>query len=217
MLAAFGAEVRTGAPVFVQIQQTPLFIGLAFATIIIASVIPVARKANLDRDGFGPFTQVCCQAPLVVMLLPSDAFARILLLLSPALICFTLYNQRLQLADHLHGWWRRKQRCTTAGLRWLPLRCSSCAPQVVAVILSCLKLRSFARRLSCLASTEQIVRHNASHVWLETTQVCLKPSRLLAGGGDLEGGPGSQVLVSAVPPDAPAARCVCGKRDAQPV
>ena len=57
MLAAFGAEVRTGAPVFVQIQQTPVAIGAAFATIIIASIIPVARGANLDRNGAGPFTQ----------------------------------------------------------------------------------------------------------------------------------------------------------------
>ena len=57
MLAAFGAEVRTGAPLFVQIQQTPVAIAAAFATIIIASVIPVLRGANLDRDGAGPFTQ----------------------------------------------------------------------------------------------------------------------------------------------------------------
>lgn len=59
MLAAFGAEVRTGAPLFVQIQQTPVAIAAAFATIIIASVIPVLRGANLDRDGAGPFTQAC--------------------------------------------------------------------------------------------------------------------------------------------------------------
>ncbi len=59
MLAAFGAEVRTGAPLFVQIQQTPVAIAAAFATIIIASVIPVVRGANLDRDGAGPFTQAC--------------------------------------------------------------------------------------------------------------------------------------------------------------
>jgi len=57
MLAAFGAEVRTGAPVFVQIQQTPVAIAAAFATIIIASIIPVARGANLYRNGAGPFTQ----------------------------------------------------------------------------------------------------------------------------------------------------------------
>jgi len=57
MLAAFAAEVRTGAPLFVQIQQAPVAIAAAFATIIIASVIPVVRGANLDRDGAGPFTQ----------------------------------------------------------------------------------------------------------------------------------------------------------------
>ncbi len=176
MLAAFGAEVRTGAPVFVQIQQTPLFIGLAFATIIIASVIPVARKANLDRDGFGPFTQVCCQALLVliffcqVMLMPGYLYFDLLLLsvshydhLAPG---GAKWSARQQLADHLHGWWRRKQRCTTAGSRWLPSRCSLCAPQVFAPIWSFVKLRNVVRRFFCLASSMRNCASYALHVWL---------------------------------------------------
>ena len=68
MLAAFGAEVRTGAPLFVQIQQAPVAIAAAFATIIIASVIPVLRGANLDRDGAGPFTQACLPCLTCVLL-----------------------------------------------------------------------------------------------------------------------------------------------------
>lgn len=57
MLAAFAAEVRTGAPVFVQIQQAPVAILGAFAVIIVASLVPIVRGADLNRDGFGPFTQ----------------------------------------------------------------------------------------------------------------------------------------------------------------
>ena len=69
MLAAFGAEARTGTPLFVQIQQTPVAIAAAFATIIIASVIPVIRGANLNRDGAGPFTQARATCALAVFVL----------------------------------------------------------------------------------------------------------------------------------------------------
>ena len=95
MLAAFGAEVATHQPVFVQvrlvsnghvahqrkticktashmgtgvhlftschamtqIQKTPVLILGAFATVILASVAPVLRNADLNRQGAGPFTQ----------------------------------------------------------------------------------------------------------------------------------------------------------------
>lgn len=55
MLAAFGAEVANHEPVFVQIQRTPLAIAATFATIIIASIIPVVRGADLGMTS-GPFT-----------------------------------------------------------------------------------------------------------------------------------------------------------------
>lgn len=38
MLAAFGAEVATRQPVFVQIQKAPLAVAATFITIIVASV-----------------------------------------------------------------------------------------------------------------------------------------------------------------------------------
>lgn len=57
MLAAFGAEVSTRTPVFVQIQKAPLAIAATFVTIITASAIPVFRGANLQQNGIGPFTK----------------------------------------------------------------------------------------------------------------------------------------------------------------
>lgn len=56
MLAALGAELRTHEPVFVQIQKTPVLILGAFLTIIVASIIPIVRGADLNRKGAGPFT-----------------------------------------------------------------------------------------------------------------------------------------------------------------
>ena len=53
MLAAFGAELATHEPVFVQIQKAPLAIFTAFVTIIAASAIPVFRGADLQQNGAG--------------------------------------------------------------------------------------------------------------------------------------------------------------------
>ena len=58
MLAAFGAEVGSHKAVFQQIQTAPLLIGGAFALVIIGSIVPVVRKADLSINGAGPFTQV---------------------------------------------------------------------------------------------------------------------------------------------------------------
>ena len=41
-----------------QIQYSPLAIAGAFVTIVVASLAPVLRNANLDIDGAGPFTRV---------------------------------------------------------------------------------------------------------------------------------------------------------------
>jgi len=58
MLAAFGAEIATRQPVIEQVKTAANgSIFLAFATIIVASFIPVAGGADLDRNGAGPFTQ----------------------------------------------------------------------------------------------------------------------------------------------------------------
>jgi hypothetical protein len=57
MLAAFGAELSTREPVFLQIQRAPVLILGTFVTIVIASLAPVLRNANLNIDGAGPFTQ----------------------------------------------------------------------------------------------------------------------------------------------------------------
>lgn len=92
MLAAFGAEVRTGAPLFVQIQQTPVAIAAAFATIIIASVIPVVRGANLDRDGAGPFTQARCWLCLPLHLLV--LFGGVC-----SIACLHCYNESVRVFD----------------------------------------------------------------------------------------------------------------------
>ena len=56
MLAAFGAELATKEPIAAQAQKAPLLIGATFVTIIIASVIPVFRGADLNQKGAGPFT-----------------------------------------------------------------------------------------------------------------------------------------------------------------
>jgi len=57
MLAAFGAELSTREPILKQIQYAPLAVAAAFVTIVIASLAPVLRNANLNIDGAGPFTQ----------------------------------------------------------------------------------------------------------------------------------------------------------------
>jgi len=57
MLAAFGAELSTREPILKQIQYAPAAIAAAFITIVIASLAPVVRNANLDIDGAGPFTR----------------------------------------------------------------------------------------------------------------------------------------------------------------
>ncbi len=56
MLAAFGAELATKEPIAAQAQKAPLLIAATFVTIIIASVIPVFRGADLNQKGAGPFT-----------------------------------------------------------------------------------------------------------------------------------------------------------------
>lgn len=56
MLAAFGAELRTHEPVLKQIQTGPVLVLGTFGLIILASVIPIARGADLGRKGAGPFT-----------------------------------------------------------------------------------------------------------------------------------------------------------------
>lgn len=45
MLAAFGAEVSTRTPVFVQIQKAPLAIAATFVILMAASVSPVLQTA----------------------------------------------------------------------------------------------------------------------------------------------------------------------------
>jgi len=57
MLAALGAELGTRQPVFVQIQTAPLAILGAFVTIIVASIIPALRGADMEQKGAGPFTK----------------------------------------------------------------------------------------------------------------------------------------------------------------
>jgi hypothetical protein len=56
MLTAFIAELTTRQPVLVQIQKAPVLILGTFGLIILASVIPVIRNADLNRKGAGPFT-----------------------------------------------------------------------------------------------------------------------------------------------------------------
>lgn len=56
MLAAFGAELSTRQPVLKQIQTAPVLVAGAFGLIILASVIPIIRGADLSKKGAGPFT-----------------------------------------------------------------------------------------------------------------------------------------------------------------
>lgn len=56
MLIAFVKELTTGKQVAEQIKSDPIFILAVFGTIIVASVIPVFRGADLDQKGAGPFT-----------------------------------------------------------------------------------------------------------------------------------------------------------------
>jgi hypothetical protein len=57
MLAAFGAELRTRHPVLEQVADGPVLVAAAFGIIILASVIPIIRGADLNISGAGPFTQ----------------------------------------------------------------------------------------------------------------------------------------------------------------
>ncbi len=56
MLIAFVKEVTTGKPVAEQIKSDPIFIAIVFGLIIVGSIVPVFRGADLDRKGAGPFT-----------------------------------------------------------------------------------------------------------------------------------------------------------------
>jgi len=56
MLAAFVAELSTRDPVLVQIQRAPVLIIAIFGLIIVGSVVPIVRKADLSAKGAGPFT-----------------------------------------------------------------------------------------------------------------------------------------------------------------
>ena len=56
MLIAFVKELTTGKQVAEQIKSDPIFILAVFGTIIVASVIPVFRGADLNQKGAGPFT-----------------------------------------------------------------------------------------------------------------------------------------------------------------
>jgi hypothetical protein len=76
MLAAFGAEVSSRQPIFVQVQQAPVAILATFVTIIVASAIPVFRNANLDQNGAGPFTK---EAEVINGRLGMAAFALLIL------------------------------------------------------------------------------------------------------------------------------------------
>jgi hypothetical protein len=56
MVAALIAEISTGDPVFVQIQRAPLATAAVFGLIIVGSIVPIIRKADLSAKGAGPFT-----------------------------------------------------------------------------------------------------------------------------------------------------------------
>ena len=47
--------------VTLQLKTAPLAILGAFVTIIVASIIPALRGANMDQNGAGPFTKVIQQ------------------------------------------------------------------------------------------------------------------------------------------------------------
>lgn len=57
MLAAFGAELSSHEPILKQIQYAPVAVAATFITIVVASLAPVLRNADLNVDGAGPFTQ----------------------------------------------------------------------------------------------------------------------------------------------------------------
>lgn len=56
MLVAFIKELTTGKPVAEQIKSDPIFILVCFGLIIVGSIVPVFRGADLNRKGAGPFT-----------------------------------------------------------------------------------------------------------------------------------------------------------------
>lgn len=56
MLIAFVKELTTGKPVGEQIKSDPIFIVIVFGLIIVGSIVPVFRGADLDQKGAGPFT-----------------------------------------------------------------------------------------------------------------------------------------------------------------
>ena len=56
MLIAFVKELTTGKPVAEQIKSDPIFIVIVFGLIIVGSIAPVFRGADLNRKGAGPFT-----------------------------------------------------------------------------------------------------------------------------------------------------------------
>ncbi|KAL3138550.1 hypothetical protein ABBQ32_006326 [Trebouxia sp. C0010 RCD-2024] len=56
MLIAFVKELTTGKPVGEQIKSDPIFIVIVFGLIIVGSIVPVFRGADLNQKGAGPFT-----------------------------------------------------------------------------------------------------------------------------------------------------------------
>ena len=56
MLIAFVKEITTGKPVGEQIKSDPVFILAVFGLIIVGSIVPVFRGADLNQKGAGPFT-----------------------------------------------------------------------------------------------------------------------------------------------------------------
>ena len=56
MLIAFVKELTTGKPVAEQIKSDPIFIAVVFGLIIVGSIVPVFRGADLNQKGAGPFT-----------------------------------------------------------------------------------------------------------------------------------------------------------------
>ena len=80
MLIAFVKELTTGKPVAEQIKSDPIFIVVIFGLIILGSVAPVFRGADLNQKGAGPFTpraeiwngRVVRSWPLPANLLHSD-------------------------------------------------------------------------------------------------------------------------------------------------
>ena len=56
MLIAFVKELTTGKPVGEQIKSDPIFIVVVFGLIVVGSIVPVFRGADLNQKGAGPFT-----------------------------------------------------------------------------------------------------------------------------------------------------------------